>query len=84
MQLLIVICDYAMCYIYIMSHWCRNPSTASPMVTVALYRELVEDKGLALVRADFLPSVKRQVGVQHGCAVLPYMLVLLIFISVYL
>jgi hypothetical protein len=39
----------------------RDPSTASPMVTVALYRDLVEDKGLALIRADFLPSVKRQV-----------------------
>ena len=43
----------------------KNPSGASPWLAVNFYDDLWKDKGLSLVRCDFLPNVTKEVSVIH-------------------
>jgi hypothetical protein len=39
----------------------KNPSGAQAWLSVALYTELLDDKDIALMRSDYLPSISRKV-----------------------
>jgi len=42
----------------------KNPSTASPWISIAVYDELTSSKGLGMLRADFMPTLtKREAAV---------------------
>jgi ATP11 protein len=50
---------------FIISEYKRNPNTASPWLSVALYDDLAADKGITLIRSDFLPHLSKKVGAVH-------------------
>ena len=37
----------------------RDPASAQPWMSVAVYPDLLESKGMGLVRADFMPSISK-------------------------
>ena len=39
----------------------RDPAKASPLVSVSLYADLISEKELCMLRADFLPGLKKKV-----------------------
>lgn len=38
-----------------------NPEGAQPYATVSMYRDLIESKGLGLIRADITPNLNKKV-----------------------
>lgn len=39
-----------------------NPDGAQPYATISMYKDLVESKGLGLVRADITPNLSKKVS----------------------
>lgn len=47
-------------YLWFLCNIIRNPETAAPWLSLALYDEMAEEKGISLVRSDFLPNLTNQ------------------------
>jgi hypothetical protein len=39
----------------------RDPAKATPLVSISIFSELVAEKDLCMLRADFLPQLKKKV-----------------------